>query len=135
MPNRISEALSGDDIDASILSLHQYILSLQKQLTDTERIEFRHEYNASKKNTTTAIILAALIGGLGAHRFYMGEIGLGIVYAVFCWTFIPALAALIECFLLPERVRRHNTKTATSIYNAIKLVRNRETPPSLIHSP
>jgi len=48
------------------------------------------------KNKTTAGILAILLGGLGVHRFYLGQIGLGILYLVFCWTFIPAVVGLID---------------------------------------
>jgi TM2 domain-containing membrane protein YozV len=48
------------------------------------------------KNKTTAGILALLLGGLGAHKFYLGRIVQGLLYLVFCWTFIPALISLIE---------------------------------------
>ncbi|GAB2798576.1 TM2 domain-containing protein [Rhabdobacter roseus] len=48
------------------------------------------------KNKTTAGILALFLGGLGVHRFYLGQTGLGILYLVFCWTFIPAIVALID---------------------------------------
>jgi len=48
------------------------------------------------KNRTTAGILAILLGGLGVHRFYLGQIGLGILYLVFCWTFIPSIIALVD---------------------------------------
>jgi TM2 domain-containing membrane protein YozV len=34
-----------------------------------------------------------------AHKFYLGQTGLGVVYLLFCWTFIPALIALIEGIL------------------------------------
>ena len=48
------------------------------------------------KSKITAGILAILLGGLGVHKFYLGKIGLGILYLVFCWTYIPAIIALIE---------------------------------------
>lgn len=51
------------------------------------------------KNKTTAGLLAILLGGFGVHKFYLGKIGMGILYLVFCWTFIPSLAALIEGIL------------------------------------
>ncbi|MDF5496698.1 NINE protein, partial [Vibrio parahaemolyticus] len=31
-----------------------------------------------------------------AHKFYLGKIGQGILYLVFCWTLIPAIIAFIE---------------------------------------
>lgn len=51
------------------------------------------------RNKTTAAILAIFLGGLGAHRFYLGKPWIALVYLVFCWTFIPSLVALIEGIL------------------------------------
>jgi TM2 domain-containing membrane protein YozV len=36
------------------------------------------------------------VGGLGAHKFYLGDVGLGILYLCFSWTLIPALIGLVE---------------------------------------
>ncbi|MDA9777438.1 GYF domain-containing protein [Rubripirellula sp.] len=44
----------------------------------------------------TAGILALCLGGLGAHKFYHGSFGFGILYIVFVWSFIPAILAFIE---------------------------------------
>jgi TM2 domain-containing membrane protein YozV len=48
------------------------------------------------KDRVAAGVLAILLGGLGAHHFYLGNIGLGVLYLCFSWTFIPALVGLIE---------------------------------------
>jgi TM2 domain-containing membrane protein YozV len=53
----------------------------------------------SGKNKVAAGIFAILLGGLGIHKFYLGRIGWGIVYLIFCWTFIPSIAGLIEGIL------------------------------------
>ena len=51
------------------------------------------------KNKTVAGILAILLGDLGIHKFYLGKIGQGILYLLFCWTGIPAIIGLIEGIL------------------------------------
>lgn len=48
------------------------------------------------KDKATAGLFALLLGGIGAHRFYLGNVGLGVLYLFFFWTFIPAGIALIE---------------------------------------
>lgn len=48
------------------------------------------------KSKTTTILLAFFLGGIGIHRFYLGQSGKGIMYLLFFWTLIPALIALID---------------------------------------
>lgn len=52
------------------------------------------------KSKLVAALLALFLGGFGIHKFYLGRVGQGILYLVFCWTFIPALIAFIEAILL-----------------------------------
>lgn len=48
------------------------------------------------KNKIVAALLAILLGWMGAHKFYLGQIGMGILYLVFCWTGIPWIISIIE---------------------------------------
>lgn len=48
------------------------------------------------KDKSVAGLFALLLGGIGAHHFYLGNVGLGILYLIFCWTFIPMIIAFIE---------------------------------------
>jgi len=52
------------------------------------------------KDKTTAGLLAFLLGGIGAHKFYLGQFGAGLVYFLFCWTMIPTLLGLIDAIVL-----------------------------------
>jgi len=52
-----------------------------------------------KKSKTMAALLALLVGGLGAHHFYLNNVAIGIIYLVFCFTFIPAFIAFIEAII------------------------------------
>jgi TM2 domain-containing membrane protein YozV len=48
------------------------------------------------KSKGTAAILALFLGGLGAHKFYLGQTVMGVLYLLMCWTFLPAIAGFIE---------------------------------------
>lgn len=52
------------------------------------------------KSKIAAALLAFFLGGIGAHKFYLGQIGMGVVYLLFCWTFIPGIIAFIEFIIL-----------------------------------
>lgn len=52
------------------------------------------------KTKTTAIIIALFLGGIGIHQFYLGNNAKGVLYLLFCWTFIPCFLALIDIILL-----------------------------------
>jgi hypothetical protein len=56
-------------------------------------------YAGAPRSRVTAAILALFIGGLGIHKFYLGKSGAGIVYLLFCWTFVPAIVAFIEAII------------------------------------
>jgi TM2 domain-containing membrane protein YozV len=51
---------------------------------------------SSLRNRVTAALFALLLGGLGVHKFYLGKVGQGFLYLLFCWTFVPAVIAFIE---------------------------------------
>ena len=57
------------------------------------------EGTGTKVNQITYALLAFFVGGLGVHKFYVGKIGLGIVYLLFCWTAIPSIIAFIEAII------------------------------------
>ena len=48
------------------------------------------------KTKLVASLLAIFLGGFGVHKFYLGDKGLGVLYLVFFWTFIPAIVGFIE---------------------------------------
>ena len=56
--------------------------------------------SSNGKSRLAAALFALLLGGLGVHKFYLGSAGWGILYILFCWTFIPSIVAFIEGILL-----------------------------------
>lgn len=51
---------------------------------------------SSGRNKIVAGILGIFLGGIGAHKFYLGQIGMGILYLCFTWALIPWIVGLIE---------------------------------------
>ena len=47
------------------------------------------------KSKVVAGILGILLGSLGIHKFYMGNILAGVIYLLFSWTCLPGLLGLI----------------------------------------
>ena len=66
------------------------------------------------KNKMIAALLAFFLGGLGIHKFYLGENGTGILYLLFCWTGIPAVIGLFQSIVLLGM----NEDKFNRIYNA-----------------
>ncbi|CAH6970802.1 NINE protein [Vibrio chagasii] len=58
------------------------------------------EKPSGSKSKTTAVLLALFLGGLGGHKFYLGKTVQGFLYLLFCWTFIPAIIAIIDIIVL-----------------------------------
>ena len=49
-----------------------------------------------EKDKLAAALIAIFLGGLGIHKFYLGDNRMGVIYLCFFWTGIPAVLGLIE---------------------------------------
>lgn len=59
--------------------------------------DLQHKTNRSR---LTAAFLAIIFGGLGLHKFYLGQAVWGLIYLVFSWTFIPLILGILEGLML-----------------------------------
>jgi TM2 domain-containing membrane protein YozV len=76
--------------------LHKYAPTCPKCGAPQADSYRRDSYPRERKSRGVAIVLALFLGGFGAHKFYLGRAGWGLLYLLFCWTFIPACIALVE---------------------------------------
>lgn len=50
----------------------------------------------SRISKAALLLFTFFLGGIGAHKFYIGKHWQGVFYLIFCWTGIPGLIALVE---------------------------------------
>lgn len=69
---------------------------------DKQAVNLQHQRhsNLPVKSRMVAALLALLIGGSGAHKFYLGRIKSGILMLLFCWTYIPTFIGFVEGIIL-----------------------------------
>ncbi len=89
-------------------------------------------FEANRKATGAAYVLWFLLGGFGAHRFYLGRTGSGIaqlLLMVLGW--VPLFLGwavlgiwwLVDAFLIPDMIRTDNLETIQRISEGRVLVR------------
>lgn len=89
-------------------------------LPNDKQMLFIMQYNSIKKSPTTGVLLTLFLGGVGGHKFYMGETGLGILYVLFCWTGVPGIIAFIEAFTIAGRIGKYNQQKSMEISMFLK---------------
>jgi TM2 domain-containing membrane protein YozV len=84
---------------------------------EAQRLQVMMLYGQWKKDRVVGLLPTFVLGAFGAHRFYLGDTGKGILYILFVWTLIPAIIAFVELFLIMGRVDRCNeAKIAEAIF-------------------
>lgn len=91
-------------------------------------------YDANKKSAGAAYVLWFFLGGLGAHRFYLGQTGtavaqlilfiLGWLTLVIAVGFFLLMAVgiwlLVDAFLIPGLVRDQNMAVANQLTGGLR---------------
>lgn len=90
-------------------------------LEPNQQALFYNQFNQSQKNFAVAFLLCFFLGGFGIHKFYLDQASKGVLYLVFCWTFIPSLLALINLFTMSSEVKKMNNALANKIIANLKL--------------
>ena len=81
-----------------------------KNLSEQKQLLVSGQYISLRKKKSTIYIWLFFLGGLGAHHYYMGNIISGIIYTLFCWTFIPLCLSILEFLFAWGYVDNHNEK-------------------------
>lgn len=103
-------------------SYQQRLAKYGDKLTTEQKLYFQQEYDKQSRNPSTALILTLLLGGVGGHRFYLRQWGLGVAYLLFAWTGIPVCIALIECFMIRKRTEKYNEQIAQQVLDKMDVI-------------
>lgn len=93
--NYCGEKLSFSKTEGNTNQVQQPQVALANPVQQNYEVKYE-----SDKNKVAAGVLAFFLGGIGVHKFYLNQAGIGILYLVFSWTFIPALIAFIDAIIL-----------------------------------
>lgn len=84
-------------------------VELRKQnLSEKEHAILDREYNVLKKDISVSYVLLIILGFLGIHKFYLGKIGMGILYFVSLGFLF--LGLIYDLATLPDQVTDYNNK-------------------------
>ncbi|MDP9740674.1 UNVERIFIED_ORG: TM2 domain-containing membrane protein YozV [Bacillus sp. B2I3] len=72
------------------------------------------------KSKTVGYLLALLLGGLGIHHFYYRNYLRGVLYLLFCWTYVPIFLGWIDLLFIHKWTNRINNKLQASGNNDIE---------------
>lgn len=100
----------------NILAMKQGLSSRQLQMVDSEFME-------KKKDRTVMLLLWFFFALLGAHRFYIGDKGLGVAMLLLGWLTL-GIWPIIDIFFAWKRVETRNEEIMAHIIGNVKLYDN-----------
>lgn len=90
-------------------------LELMRPMTDTQRVLFQSEMLKRRKSVGVAAVLCVL-GPIGTHRFYLGQIGRGLLLLALTLTGVGLIVtipwALVDLFGIRRLVESVNASVA-----------------------
>ena len=99
---------------------------LTQGLSDQQKMLFSSQYDSSKKDPGTMLVLSVLLGSVGVDRFMLGDTGMGLLKL---FTFgLCGVLTIIDWFTVKSKTNEYNRAKANEILSAIKLTSY--TPPS-----
>jgi TM2 domain-containing membrane protein YozV len=82
----------------------QIVINMSQEMKNESVQRNPQMVKVRNKDKTTAALLAIFLGWLGAHKFYLGKAGLGIVYILFyCITWFVGIIEGICMLCMDEK--------------------------------
>ena len=86
---------NGMNVDYELDSSSNQAVNVFQSLAEHEKSTKIADAKAHKSKASL-LVQSIIAGGIGIHKFYVGSWGWGLLYIVFCWTYIPTIISVIE---------------------------------------
>ena len=112
-------------------SLDLNVIQLAKDELSPKNVrQFMMSYESRKKSVGPAVALALLLGGIGAHKFYLGDTVGGVIYLVIGtvgWflvvpPLILAVICIIDACMMNNTVGQYNRTEAKQLIAELQLL-------------
>lgn len=101
-------AIYGERVPVSCIS------SLREMLQSTKMTYSEAQVTLMQmKDPTISLILSVILGHLGVNRFYLGDIGLGVIKLITCGGL--AVWWVVDMFLIMDRTKMKNYELLTQV--------------------
>ncbi len=96
------------------------VARLMGDLTDEEVVEFSHAYRARRKDPSISLVMAlvGLAGLAGLQRFYLGQIGMGLLY--FFTGGLCAIGTIVDAVRHQKLTADYNLTQAVEIAQTLR---------------
>lgn len=95
-------------------------LLAMKDLTTQQLAMVQSEVRNTEKSKSIAYILWIFLGGLGAQRYYAGDIGMGIAMTLTLGGL--GVWSLIDVFLIGKRIEEKNAELEYDVIQRVKVM-------------
>ncbi|MDX1740844.1 MAG: TM2 domain-containing protein [Rhodothermales bacterium] len=108
-----------------------HVASLMKNMGDEQARQFAAVYKKRRRDATVSLLLAAagFLGIAGIHRFYLDQVGMGILYLLtggLCF-----IGTIVDMFNHATLTLEHNKRKADSVAVMIRTAIDEDAPRSL----
>jgi hypothetical protein len=97
------------------VSIDQIVVQLTAHMSDEQKLAYIMRFAKERRNPNVALLLCLFLGWAGAHHYYMGRVGKGILYTLFAWTLVPLVLSLFACRTIRVKVQRQNFVRAAEL--------------------
>jgi hypothetical protein len=97
------------------VSIDQIVVQLTAHMSDEQKLAYIMRFAKERRNPNVALVLCLFLGWVGAHYYYMGRVGKGILCTLFAWTLVPLVLSLVACRKIRANVQRQNFVRAAEL--------------------